>query len=63
MNQLTANVINWVKEKTAEIDRLTKQFMKQKAVDDVSFSIRKGMICGLIGPNGAGKTTIMKILC
>lgn len=44
------------------VKNLTKQFMKQKAVDDVSFSIRKGMICGLIGPNGAGKTTIMKML-
>ena len=36
---------------------LTKQYMKQKAVDDVSFQIKEGMICGLIGPNGAGKTT------
>lgn len=44
------------------VKNLTKQFMKQKAVDDVTFSIRKGMICGLIGPNGAGKTTIMKML-
>ena len=41
---------------------LTKQFMKQKAVDGATFSIQKGMICGLIGPNGAGKTTIMKML-
>ena len=44
------------------VQNLTKQFMKQKAVDNVSFSIREGMICGLIGPNGAGKTTIMKML-
>ncbi|MBO4877794.1 MAG: ATP-binding cassette domain-containing protein [Ruminococcus sp.] len=44
------------------VKELTKQFMKQKAVDNVSFSIKEGMICGLIGPNGAGKTTIMKIL-
>ena len=36
--------------------------MKQKAVDDVSFQIKEGMICGLIGPNGAGKTTIMKMM-
>lgn len=45
-----------------DIKNLTKQFMKQKAVDDVSFQITEGMICGLIGPNGAGKTTIMKML-
>lgn len=44
------------------IKNLTKQYMKQKAVDNVSFQIEEGMICGLIGPNGAGKTTIMKML-
>lgn len=45
-----------------EVKNLTKQYKTQKAVDDASFQIRKGMICGLIGPNGAGKTTIMKTL-
>ena len=41
---------------------LTKIYKGQKALDDVSFQIKKGSIVGLIGPNGAGKTTIMKIL-
>ena len=45
-----------------EVKNLEKKYMKQKAVDDVSFQIKEGMICGLIGPNGAGKTTIMKML-
>ena len=45
-----------------DVQNLTKQYMKQKAVDNASFQIREGMICGLIGPNGAGKTTIMKVL-
>lgn len=45
-----------------EVKHLEKQYMKQKAVHEVSFQIRAGMICGLIGPNGAGKTTIMKML-
>lgn len=45
-----------------EVKNLTKQYMKQKVVEDVSFRIQEGMICGLIGPNGAGKTTIMKML-
>ena len=45
-----------------DVKNLEKQYMKQKAVKNVSFSITEGMICGLIGPNGAGKTTIMKML-
>ncbi len=45
-----------------DVKHLGKQYMKQKAVDDASFQIKEGMICGLIGPNGAGKTTIMKML-
>ena len=45
-----------------EAKNLTKQYKTHKAVDSVSFQIRKGMICGLVGPNGAGKTTIMKML-
>ena len=49
-------------ENIVEIRNITKQYCKQKALDDVSFSIKKGSIVGLIGPNGAGKTTIMKIM-
>jgi len=45
-----------------EIQKLTKQYGRQKAIDDVTFSVKKGSIVGLIGPNGAGKTTIMKCL-
>ncbi|MDE6025920.1 MAG: ABC transporter ATP-binding protein [Lachnospiraceae bacterium] len=45
-----------------DVKHLSKQYMKQKAVNDASFQIKEGMICGLIGPNGAGKTTIMKML-
>ena len=44
------------------VSGLTKIYGNQKALDDVSFKIRKGSIVGLIGPNGAGKTTIMKTL-
>lgn len=45
-----------------EFRNLTKQYNKQFAIQDVSFQIQEGAICGLIGPNGAGKTTIMKTL-
>ena len=49
-------------ETIVDVKNLTKQYGKQKALDDVSFRIKKGSIVGLIGPNGAGKTTIMKIM-
>jgi len=44
------------------VENLSKSFGAQKAVDSVSFSVKKGEILGLLGPNGAGKTTIMKIV-
>ena len=34
-----------------------------KAVNDISFSVEKGSICGILGPNGAGKSTTIKMLC
>lgn len=45
-----------------EVSHLTKQYGKHLAVDDVSFTVKDGQICGLLGPNGAGKSTIMNIL-
>ena len=42
--------------------RITKQYGNHLAVDDVSFTVADGQICGLLGPNGAGKSTIMNIL-
>jgi ABC-2 type transport system ATP-binding protein len=41
---------------------LTKIYGKQKALDQVTFTVHPGEIIGLLGPNGAGKSTLMKIL-
>jgi ABC-2 type transport system ATP-binding protein len=46
-----------------EISHLRKLFGDFTAVDDVSFSVKKGEIFGLLGPNGAGKSTIIRMLC
>ncbi len=45
-----------------EVDRLTKVYGRNRAVDDVSFHVSKGEVLGFLGPNGAGKSTTMKIL-
>jgi ABC-2 type transport system ATP-binding protein len=50
-------------ENIIELDRLKKDFGNFTAVDEVSFSIRKGEIFGFLGPNGAGKSTTIRMLC
>src|SRR5580704_15612425 len=44
------------------LDRLSKYFGTQKAVNEISFEIPAGQIVGFLGPNGAGKTTTLKML-
>jgi ABC-2 type transport system ATP-binding protein len=44
------------------IDHLSKSYGFQKAVDDISFTVKTGEILGFLGPNGAGKTTTMKMI-
>lgn len=45
-----------------EIDGLVKNYASTRALDNVSFTVEKGEICGLLGPNGAGKTTLLRII-
>ncbi len=45
-----------------EVQSLSKHFGGLKAVDDVSFAVRRGSVHALIGPNGSGKTTTLNVL-
>jgi ABC-2 type transport system ATP-binding protein len=45
-----------------EIDRITKTFGTQTAVDDLSLTVPTGSIYGFIGPNGSGKTTTLRMI-
>jgi ABC-2 type transport system ATP-binding protein len=47
-------------ENVIECDHLRKRYRDTVAVDDVSFSVRRGEIFGILGPNGAGKTTTVE---
>lgn len=44
------------------IENLTKRYGDVLAIDDLSFNVEPGQVCGLLGPNGAGKTTSLRVL-
>ena len=46
-----------------EVNQVAKRYGKVQALQDVSFSVRKGELFGIIGPDGAGKTSLYRILC
>ena len=45
-----------------EVRNLTKRFGAATAVDDLSFTVRPGVVTGFLGPNGAGKSTTMRMM-
>ncbi len=49
-------------EYAIEVDRLTKRYGDFLAVNDISFTVRKGEVFAFLGPNGAGKTTTVEII-
>tara|TARA_A100001015_G_scaffold321428_1_gene452117 strand:- start:420 stop:1151 length:732 start_codon:yes stop_codon:yes gene_type:complete len=51
-----------LKENMIVIEGLTKDFDSFRAVDNISFNVKKSEVLGFLGPNGAGKSTTMKML-
>jgi ABC-2 type transport system ATP-binding protein len=49
-------------EHVIEVEHLTKRYGDLLAVDDISFTVRKGEVFAFLGPNGAGKTTTVEII-
>ena len=45
-----------------QAEHLTRRYGARVAVEDLSFTVPTGQICGLLGPNGAGKTTTLNVL-
>jgi len=48
--------------KAIEANKLTRDYGELRAVDELSFVVEQGEICGFLGPNGAGKTTTLRLL-
>jgi len=49
-------------ESVLTVSGLTKQYGSIRAIDAVSFSVKRGTVIGLLGPNGAGKTTTINMV-
>src|SRR6202008_1080857 len=45
-----------------EIDHVTKRYGEKVAVEDLTFTVKPGIVTGFLGPNGAGKSTTMRVI-
>ncbi len=45
-----------------EIDHVTKRYGEKVAVEDLTFTVKPGVVTGFLGPNGAGKSTTMRVI-
>src|SRR5690606_3042154 len=45
------------------VERVSRWYGSHLALNDISFTVRRGEVLGFLGPNGAGKTTTMQIVC
>ena len=54
--------VGYETENVIEVEHLVKAFGSFRAVDDISFTVKRGEIFGFLGANGAGKTTAMHML-
>jgi len=50
-------------EQVLKVESIIKNYPGVRAVDDVSFSLKRGEVLALLGENGAGKSTLMQIIC
>ena len=49
-------------DNSVAFEHVTKRYLQNAAVRDVSFSLPKGKMIGMIGPNGSGKSTMLKLM-
>src|ERR671915_513604 len=68
LNTLEVNLSKFIaavqrgRERLQGKDELAKRYGELVALDDLTFSVAAGRMCGFVGPNGAGKTTAMRIV-